>query len=807
MHSRALVGCGLLAVLLAAIGFLVTQDDEIAAPAVVLESGAEEESLAPSLPSDSGSSERSSPELEPERGVGAASPSPAAAEASTKLRVEVFDRASGEPVAGASVVVFGAEQLSAVLRHVARKELGALEERAMRVREDRVLRTDALGVVELPLASSARWLFARHGALRGALLVPPEGSQPLQLELVAVSDLRVFVRDARRDTPFGAEVSLLAGPTVDARAAPKVLSRGHTSDSSHTLPVRLPFSRDTGAEDESVALHVRVELSIPGTKAFERAVTQAELEKREAIVRLPFVIRELDALLVDRRAKEDGEEGGGAAQAPRRYRLAGLLQLADGAAVAHGVLGARLRAVTGAGFSVPWQGAIDTDASGSFNVTLGVALPRDATFFLDLVLLEELAGDSRWMVSIPWWLSEGSQRQVLGLHALQRRRLDVIATGVVVDDAGNAVVGARIAIGSGELEELCGSEGPLREALYPPASFVSGEEGRFELRGLPLAQEFALIATKERHFPRDPIWTTTGQSDLRLELVRAATLEGRLLCDADVDPRSVQIEVRSALGGRSGARIEEDGAFRTEDLPPGEVSIRFASPERKALVVSPVLTIPGEPHTDARLQPVDLRTEERILDVRLLEEDGAPIAHAVFHVASAEQTNGAITAEHTDAAGRAKVLFSGRGKRWLLGAARHVPVVFEERGESIEIRLQRTRAFELRFEPALELPPASRGRLFLRARPPGTIAGSFHGVWQRLAEACGIHLAEISDPQRATIELVEEGVHATEWVLRAAHGSSAVEIGPALRAETEASAGEVKVSVRLETLRALNARK
>ena len=138
-----------------------------------------------------------------------------------------------------------------------------------------------------------------------------------------------------------------------------------------------------------------------------------------------------------------GFEGRGAPEPPRRYRLEGLLQLADGALVAHGVLGARLRAVSGAGFSVPWQGIIDTDASGSFAETLELPLSRDLTYFLDLVLLEELAGDSRWMVSIPWWLAEGSERQSLGLHALHRRRLDVIATGVVLDDAGNAVVGDR----------------------------------------------------------------------------------------------------------------------------------------------------------------------------------------------------------------------------------------------------------------------------------------------------------------------------------------------------------------------------
>ncbi|MBK9385418.1 MAG: hypothetical protein IPN34_11470 [Planctomycetes bacterium] len=805
MHQRALVGCGLLAVLLAAIGFFVTQDDEVAAPAAVLES-AEKERQAPSLTLESGSSERSSAQLEPERSAGAATLAPSVAVASPKLRLEVFDRASGEPVAGASVAVFETEQLSAVLRQVARKELGALEESVMRVREDRVLRTDALGVVELPIASSARWLSARHGALRGALLVPPERSQPLRLELVAMGELRVFVRDPRHDAPSGTEVSLLSAPTPDSRTAPKVLSRGRYSHSSYAMPVRLPYLRETGVEAGSLALHLRVELPIPGTKPFERAVTQIELEKGEAVVRLPSDIREAASLLEEQLRKEGGFEGRGAPEPPRRYRLEGLLQLADGALVAHGVLGARLRAVSGAGFSVPWQGIIDTDASGSFAETLELALSRDLTYFLDLVLLEELAGDSRWMASIPWWLAEGSERQSLGLHALHRRRLDVIATGVVLDDAGNAVVGARIAIGSGELEELCGSEGPLREALYPDASFVSGEEGRFELRGLPLAQEFALIATKELHFPRDPIWTTTGQSGLRLELVRAATLEGRLLCDADVDPRTVQIEVRSALFGQSGAQIEEDGSFRAEGLPPGEVSIRFASPERRALVVSPILTIPGAPHTDARLQPVDLRTEERILDVLLLEEDGAPLGSAAFYVASVAQANGAITAERTDAAGRAKVLFSGRGKRWLLGSARHVPVVFEERGDVIEIRLRRTRAFELRFEPALELPPASRGRLFLRARPPGTIAGSFHGVWQRLAEACGLHIAEISDPQRATIELVEDGVHATQWVLRVAHGSAAVEIGPALRAEAKASAGEVTVSVRLETLRALHSK-
>src|SRR5450432_3591718 len=242
--------------------------------------------------------------------------------------------------------------------------------------------------------------------------------------------------------------------------------------------------------------------------------------------------------------------------------------------------------------------------------------------------------------------------------------------GLVVDDAGRALGGA-------EVRAEATLDDPLADATR------SGADGHFRLGPLPPGR-FRLVARAPTYLLRAPasvmLAATTATPAQRLELVRAASAEGRVsdvrgasipgaliryggggagLTDLAVifDPLPLAAEAAALEGkGRGGgaaklARADANGEFRLDDLLPGPVRLAITRPPYAALELETASVAPGE---------------HRILGVRTL---GDPTADAGAAVAVP-----ALPAEKATLAGIARddggrPLARARVRAWPLDAA------------------------------------------------------------------------------------------------------------------------------------------
>jgi hypothetical protein len=695
--------------------------------------------------------------------------------------VEVGDAASGTPLPASRVFVLAGLDLATLVQRLARSELSALEELARR--SEQILVTGADGRAAFAPASHARWLFCERGEDFGSAFVPAQSSSPVRVALEPSVVLEIHVRDRQRWPCSKAPVELLVEAPAGSGET-RLVDRGIATHGS--LRLRAPSLRAS----EGIAPRLWLRVAPPEGPPIEREVSAFELEAQKVVLVSPVASRSYEML----------DHGSHERRGQWHDALRGWLQLESGEPAAKLLLCVRLRRMEGGSQQALWHGLVTTAENGEFRLSLPVAIEEGSVCVLDGVVIESSQKLSR-LVSIPWSVGARNGIQELGLHWLVARPLDLLASGVVVDDVGLPVEGATIEIQSAEIDELCGSTGPLREALLPSSSFRSGENGLFDLRGVWLARPFRLRAAKERSFPGPSVEVGTGAQGVTLTLVREAAVRGRVLCDADLDPRLVRGEVLGVNGPIRIFEVAEDGEFLATRLPPEEVALRFHAPRREAVDVGAIATRPGTTTTEKRLQPVDLRGETRFLELELRARGGGALASARGALACAAAPHGQLLEIELDAAGRAKVLLSGSSTSWLVAVEGHLPALVEEREGHAKLELVPARRVALRCEPALELPPIERGTLFLRCSPPRHVPQTSHVAWLRLAERCGVHCALVTEPHAIAIALGHEEEHDTHWVLRSEAGTEQSERGNLLRLAAGPSAAEL--SVDLVPLRAL----
>lgn len=140
---------------------------------------------------------------------------------------------------------------------------------------------------------------------------------------------------------------------------------------------------------------------------------------------------------------------------------------------------------------------------------------------------------------------------------------------------------------------LCTSDSPLSQALNsmvkqaPPLSNRSGEDGYYELRGVPLNQPWRLYATCKESSPQlaDPFLLTKDQRSVRIDVFMFSGSnvfgvvrddKGEVVPDADIaciPQYSKLLSPVEAPQAFRGARSDETGQFTITQLPPGEYQL------------------------------------------------------------------------------------------------------------------------------------------------------------------------------------------------------------------------------------------
>lgn len=203
--------------------------------------------------------------------------------------------------------------------------------------------------------------------------------------------------------------------------------------------------------------------------------------------------------------------------------------------------------------------------------------------------------------------------------------LAVFASGRVVSAELAPVCGAWV------LPSLRHSE-PGETYLEPLTALRvrTDELGRFALRAPRFAQ-LELTASKDQ-LRSATVRASVGTTDLQLVLAPRAELAGKLVVDPSLSLSRLYVlatpRVPSADGWDSEFRVrpELDGRFVLRGLAPGEYSVSVRAADGYALLgqIDGVVAIAGERTTDARLDPLDLRTGHRTVALRVVDERGDP---------------------------------------------------------------------------------------------------------------------------------------------------------------------------------------
>lgn len=140
---------------------------------------------------------------------------------------------------------------------------------------------------------------------------------------------------------------------------------------------------------------------------------------------------------------------------------------------------------------------------------------------------------------------------------------------------------------------LCTSDSPLAQALNavarqaPPISNRSDGEGYYELRGVPLNQQWRLYATAESHSPQmaDAFLLTPALRSVRIDIFMFAgtnvygvveSTRGGVIPEAEVMCIPAYTKLLSPLDSPQAfrnTRSDENGAFSITELPPGEYQV------------------------------------------------------------------------------------------------------------------------------------------------------------------------------------------------------------------------------------------
>ncbi len=160
----------------------------------------------------------------------------------------------------------------------------------------------------------------------------------------------------------------------------------------------------------------------------------------------------------------------------------------------------------------------------------------------------------------------------------------VRVTGLVVDGKGAPVAGAEVRARSMGLGQI-GWQWGVQADMSPPLLATSGPDGRFEIPGLPPRKDWLLFAKKApllgENSPPTAVSAEAPPKDLVLKLVSGCVVAGRVIDGSGAPVAGATLWIYSQTPDMQGestqARCKDDGTFRVEGLPWGQVGISASS--------------------------------------------------------------------------------------------------------------------------------------------------------------------------------------------------------------------------------------
>jgi hypothetical protein len=202
-----------------------------------------------------------------------------------------------------------------------------------------------------------------------------------------------------------------------------------------------------------------------------------------------------------------------------------------------------------------------------------------------------------------------------------------LATGQVVDERGEVVPTAQVRV----VHPMPVPSGRHRPPLLDIDENLLDDAGQFEMRWSLTPEHVALQAFAEGHLPSPVVWVKNGARDVRLEVTRFGSIEGRVRID-DVVARVPGIDRSIALDlalpddpehHTSALPVSRDGlSFACSAIPPGRWFLRaqYSSTEKP-------LVIPFDAHAGREPEKldIDLRGKVPVRYVDLVDEAGKRI--------------------------------------------------------------------------------------------------------------------------------------------------------------------------------------
>jgi len=263
-------------------------------------------------------------------------------------------------------------------------------------------------------------------------------------------------------------------------------------------------------------------------------------------------------------------------------------------------------------------------------------------------------------------LSRDLSSGVTDLGDLRLSPAPVFVSGVVVDEAGTPIEGARGSLQRQQVSRYGRNNERVHEYWTYAAGEKSGEisdaEGRFVIRSFELSEDLHRIKFSKSGFSHEEaLEFTPGGTGLRVILRGAGQVHAQVLLPDGCGDSQLRAELRdqnAAEGETETAAAyvgSRQGKLSFESVPPGvyDLSLKVSHGVGKSLIQLRGLTVrAGESCADPRLDPIDLRDKIQAVDVLVVDSSGAPIEDASVNLTFERRSSG----RRTGADGRRRLI-------------------------------------------------------------------------------------------------------------------------------------------------------